>query len=75
MCTFLLLKLIKELKSIFCIVVTNEAKDDGKKLEDFKEKTMKSIQLDVDLRTWMKLYCEEDFANDEKVDCGNPKEI
>ncbi|ETO00258.1 hypothetical protein RFI_37189, partial [Reticulomyxa filosa] len=61
-------KLIKELKRRFCIVVPNEVRDDEKKLEDFKEKTMKPIQLNVvkNLRTWMKLYWEEDFANDEK---------
>ncbi|ETO32944.1 hypothetical protein RFI_04164 [Reticulomyxa filosa] len=73
MCTFLLLKLIKELKSLFYIVVTNEIRDDGKKLEDFKEKTMKPIQLNIvkNLRTWMKLYWEEDFANDEKSGQAN----
>ncbi|ETO11428.1 Ras guanine nucleotide exchange factor [Reticulomyxa filosa] len=62
-------KLIKELKRRCCIMVTNEVVDDEKKLEDFKEKMMKPIQLNVvkNLRTWMKLCWEEDFANDEKV--------
>ncbi|ETO37008.1 Ras guanine nucleotide exchange factor [Reticulomyxa filosa] len=62
-------KLIKELKRRFFMVIPNEIREDEKKLEDFKEKTMKPIQLNVvkNLRNWMKLYWEEDFANDEKV--------
>ncbi|ETO11072.1 hypothetical protein RFI_26304 [Reticulomyxa filosa] len=66
---YVFLKLIKELTCRFCIMVTNEAIDDEKKSEDFKEIMMKPIQLNVvkNLRTWMKLCWEEDLANDKKV--------
>ncbi|ETO18320.1 Ras guanine nucleotide exchange factor, partial [Reticulomyxa filosa] len=71
LCFFLITytNLIKELKRHFYITVSNETKEDEKKLNDFKNKTMKSIQLSVvkNLRNWMRLYWEEDFANDEKV--------
>ncbi|ETO01225.1 hypothetical protein RFI_36215 [Reticulomyxa filosa] len=66
---FLYIFFIFMMYTFFFCCFPNEVRDDEKKFEDFKEKSMKSIQLNVvkNLRTWMKLYCEEDFANDEKV--------
>ncbi|ETO22779.1 hypothetical protein RFI_14414 [Reticulomyxa filosa] len=61
--------LMKELKNRFFMGIPNEIQNEEKQLEEYKEKIMRPIQLNVvkNLRSWMKMYWEEDFLGEEGV--------
>ena len=63
------LTLLKNLRRRFFVPIPNDIRDDNNKIAEFRLNVQKRIQLKVikSLRDWMKLYWDEDFSSDNKI--------